>query len=153
MTADRWIESAKARADMESWAKAAAVRALKTGAQTLATLIGTGAVAITDLDWPQMLAVTATSMVLSALTSVAGIPEVATARARRNLPKRLTTLAVRCKMAGALRETAIRRGRLSWGDCLFFVEVEQVSWRPGKPGLFLRENAQRCCAVVVVVVV
>ena len=87
MTADRWIESAKARADMESWAKAAAVRALKTGAQTLATLIGTGAVAITDLDWPQMLAVTATSMVLSALTSVAGIPEVADGKSAAKLAK------------------------------------------------------------------
>ena len=58
------------------WFKAAAVRAVKTGAQTLASLIGTGAVGILALDWPQMLSVTATAMLLSVLTSVAGLPEV-----------------------------------------------------------------------------
>lgn len=62
--------------DYKAWAMAALVRAVKTGAQTLATLIGTGQVGITSLDWPQMLAVTATAMVLSLLTSVAGVPEV-----------------------------------------------------------------------------
>ena len=60
------------------WFKAAAVRAVKTGAQTLASLIGTGAVGILALDWPQMLSVTATAMVLSVLTSIAGLPEVET---------------------------------------------------------------------------
>lgn len=59
-----------------AWLKAAGIRALKTGAQTLASLIGTGAVGILALDWPQMLSVTATAMVLSVLTSVAGLPEV-----------------------------------------------------------------------------
>jgi zinc transporter ZupT len=58
------------------WLKAAGVRALKTGAQTLASLIGTGAVGVLSLDWPQMLSVTATAMVLSVLTSVAGLPEL-----------------------------------------------------------------------------
>lgn len=58
------------------WCKAAMVRAVKTGAQTLASLIGTGAVGILALDWPQMLSVTATAMVLSVLTSIAGLPEV-----------------------------------------------------------------------------
>jgi len=60
------------------WIKAAGVRAIKTGAQTLASLIGTGAVGILALDWPQMLSVTATAMVLSVLTSIAGLPEVST---------------------------------------------------------------------------
>lgn len=60
----------------KQWARAAGIRALKTGAQTLASLIGTGAIGILDLDWPQMLGVTATAMVLSVLTSVAGLPEV-----------------------------------------------------------------------------
>lgn len=59
-----------------AWWAAAGVRALRTGAQALATLIGTGAVGILDLDWPQMLSVTATMMVLSLLTSLAGLPEV-----------------------------------------------------------------------------
>lgn len=58
------------------WWAAAGVRALKTGAQALASLIGTGAVGILDLDWPQMLGVTATMMVFSLLTSLAGLPEV-----------------------------------------------------------------------------
>lgn len=74
------------------WAKAAAIRAVKTGAQTLATLIGTGAVAITDLDWTQMLAVTATSMVLSVLTSVAGLPEVAGGESAAKLAKQRVTV-------------------------------------------------------------
>lgn len=59
-----------------AWARAALVRAVKTGAQTLASLIGTGAVGILELDWAQMAGVTATAVVLSLLTSVAGVPEV-----------------------------------------------------------------------------
>lgn len=58
------------------WWAAAGTRCLKTGAQTLASLIGTGAVGVLALDWPQMLGVTATAMVLSLLTSLAGLPEV-----------------------------------------------------------------------------
>lgn len=60
-----------------AWAKAAGIRAIKTGAQTLVALIGTGAVSVTSLDWSQMLGVAVTAMVVSVLTSVAGVPEVA----------------------------------------------------------------------------
>lgn len=60
-----------------AWLKAAGVRCLKTGAQALASLISTNTVGILALDWPQMLSVTATAMVMSLLTSVAGLPEVA----------------------------------------------------------------------------
>lgn len=56
--------------DSRFW-KAAAERAVKTFAQTLVALIGTGAVGIMDLDWMQMLSVSATATVLSLLTSVA----------------------------------------------------------------------------------
>lgn len=59
------------------WLKAAGIRAIKTGAETLASLIGTGAVGILELDWPQMLSVTSTAMLLSVLASIAGLPEVA----------------------------------------------------------------------------
>ncbi len=59
-----------------AWAKAALIRALKTAAQTLAALIGTGAISIIELDWMQMLGVTATAAVLSVLTSLAGLPEI-----------------------------------------------------------------------------
>lgn len=62
--------------DWQSWLKAAGIRVVKTGAQTLITLIGTDMVSIIQLDWAQMLAVTATTMVLSLLTSIAGLPEV-----------------------------------------------------------------------------
>ena len=62
--------------DLAKWAVAALVRAVKTGAQSLLALIGTTAVSVTSLDWGQMLAVAATAMVASLLTSVAGVPEV-----------------------------------------------------------------------------
>ena len=58
------------------WVVAALVRALKTACQTAVALIGTEAVAITSLDWTQILAVCATTFVLSVLTSIAGVPEV-----------------------------------------------------------------------------
>jgi len=56
--------------DIRFW-KAAAERAIKTFAQTLVALIGTGMVGIMSLDWPQMLSISATATVLSVLTSVA----------------------------------------------------------------------------------
>lgn len=58
------------------WVVAALVRAVKTAAQTAVALIGTELVAITALDWTQILAVCATAFVLSLLTSLAGVPEV-----------------------------------------------------------------------------
>lgn len=60
---------------MKEWIKAALVRAVKTGAQTAVALIGTTMVSIVQLDWVQIAGVCATAMVLSLLTSVAGIPE------------------------------------------------------------------------------
>ena len=60
-----------------AWFRAAGIRAIKTGAQALASLISTSTVGILSLDWPQMLSVTSTAMLLSVLASVAGIPEVA----------------------------------------------------------------------------
>lgn len=62
--------------DLTKWAAAAAIRAIKTAAQTAASLIGTGAVGFTDLDWLQIASVSGVAAVLSLLTSVAGIPEV-----------------------------------------------------------------------------
>lgn len=62
--------------NLKKWAIAAAVRAVKTGAQVALATIGTTAVAITSLDWAQIAAITATAMVCSVLTSIAGVPEV-----------------------------------------------------------------------------
>lgn len=58
------------------WLFAAGIRALKTFAQSVVTLIGTQAVGITSLDWAQIAAVSATTAVVSVATSIAGLPEV-----------------------------------------------------------------------------
>lgn len=57
------------------WLKASAVRAVKTFAQTAVSLITVGQI-ITDLNWIEIIGVSATSAVVSMLTSLAGIPEV-----------------------------------------------------------------------------
>ena len=54
----------------KSFWRGAAERAIKTGAQVLASLITVGQV-ITDIDWPGVLAITATAVVGSLITSVA----------------------------------------------------------------------------------
>jgi len=54
---------------LEFW-KATAERAVKSAAQTLILLIGTGAIGITALNWPELLSLTATAALLSVLTSV-----------------------------------------------------------------------------------
>ena len=59
----------------KEWIKAAAVRAVKTMAQTAVALIGTGAVGFTDLDWMRIVSVAGVAGVLSLLTSLAGLPE------------------------------------------------------------------------------
>jgi len=60
---------------MRTWAKAAAIRALKTVAQTAVATIGTTAV-IEAVDWKLVASASVLAGVLSVLTSVAGLPEV-----------------------------------------------------------------------------
>ena len=57
------------------WFKAAAVRAIKTVAQTAVSLIGVGAV-MSDIDWMMVGSASLLAGILSILTSVAGLPEV-----------------------------------------------------------------------------
>ncbi len=57
------------------WIKAAAVRALKTLAQTAVATIGTTAV-LSEVDWVLVASASALAAILSILTSVAGLPEV-----------------------------------------------------------------------------
>lgn len=59
----------------KKWAKAAAVRAIKTVAQTAAATIGT-AVVMNDVNWVACASAAALAGFLSLLTSVAGLPEV-----------------------------------------------------------------------------
>lgn len=59
----------------KKWFKAAAVRAIKTVAQTAAATIGTAAV-LGDVNWAACASASALAGLLSLLTSVAGLPEV-----------------------------------------------------------------------------
>ena len=58
------------------WWDAALTRAIKTAAEVFVATIGTNTVAITDLDWPTIIGLAATSAVLSLCVSLAGLPEV-----------------------------------------------------------------------------
>ena len=60
---------------MTKWMKAAAVRAVKTVAQTAVATIGASAV-LSAVDWPVVVSASVLAGVLSLLTSVAGLPEV-----------------------------------------------------------------------------
>lgn len=57
------------------WAAAAAVRAVKTAAQSALGVIG-ASVALGEVDWALVASAAALAAIVSALTSVAGIPEV-----------------------------------------------------------------------------
>lgn len=59
----------------KNWLRAAAVRAVKTVAQTAAATIGTAA-AMGEVDWLLTVSAAALAGVLSLLTSAAGLPEV-----------------------------------------------------------------------------
>lgn len=61
----------------KTWTKAAAVRAVKTVAQTAVAMIGTTAL-ISEVDWLAVGSAAVLAGVLSVLTSVAGLPEVKT---------------------------------------------------------------------------
>ena len=59
----------------KEWAVAALIRALKTFAQTFASMIAVGA-AFSEIDWLRALSVSGVAFVLSMLTSLGGLPEV-----------------------------------------------------------------------------
>lgn len=59
----------------KAWAKAAAVRAIKTFAQTMIGGISIGA-ALDEVNWMYIGSVAIVAAILSVLTSLAGLPEV-----------------------------------------------------------------------------
>ncbi len=60
----------------KKWLKAAAVRTVKTMAETAIALIGTNTMGITDVDWLGVLSACALSGVVTILTCIKGLPEV-----------------------------------------------------------------------------
>lgn len=60
---------------MKEWLKAAAVRAIKTVAQTAIAMIGTSVV-MDEVNWAMVGSAALLAGVLSLLTSVAGLPEL-----------------------------------------------------------------------------
>ena len=61
--------------DLKQWFKAAAIRAIKTVAQTAVATIGASA-AMSEVDWKFCLSAALLAGIVSMLTSVAGLPEV-----------------------------------------------------------------------------
>jgi hypothetical protein len=59
----------------KAWAYAAAVRAVKTIAQTAIGCIGAGVV-LSDVSWPMVASAAVLAGIVSILTSIAGLPEV-----------------------------------------------------------------------------
>ena len=60
----------------KEWLRAAAIRAVKTMAQTAVALIGTNAIGVTEVNWFAVGSAAALAGIVSVLTSVAGLPEV-----------------------------------------------------------------------------
>ena len=57
------------------WLKAAGIRAVKTFAQTAASLVTVGAL-LSDINWTMVLSASAVAFIYSILTSLAGLPEI-----------------------------------------------------------------------------
>lgn len=58
----------------KTWLRAAAIRAVRTVAQTAVAMIGTTAV-IAEVDWRAVISAAVLAGVLSVLTSLTGLPE------------------------------------------------------------------------------
>ena len=58
-----------------TWLTSAAIRAVRTIAQTAVALLTTGAVGLLDVDWLSVASASALAGVVSILTSLTGLPE------------------------------------------------------------------------------
>lgn len=65
----------KVSVDTQKWVKSAAVRAIKTMAQTAVSVIAVGST-VANVDWKLAASSAVVAGVVSILTSVAGLPEV-----------------------------------------------------------------------------
>ena len=65
----------KVSVNTKEWFKKAGIRAVKTFAQSMASLMTIG-VAISEIDWGYIASVSVVSAIYSIVTSLAGIPEV-----------------------------------------------------------------------------
>ena len=63
------------RQNFKAWAKAAAIRAVRTVAQTALGMFTVG-MAANEVDWKYVASVSLVAGVFSILTSIAGLPEV-----------------------------------------------------------------------------
>lgn len=63
--------------EFKKWLKAAGIRAVKTVAETALAVIGTNAVGITDVDWLGLLSACLLSGIITLLTCIKGLPEIA----------------------------------------------------------------------------
>ena len=61
--------------NFKKWLKAAAIRAVRTVAQSALATLGTSAV-LDEVNWKMVLSAAVLAGILSLLTSVAGLPEV-----------------------------------------------------------------------------
>ena len=64
------------KVNFKEWIKAASIRAIKTVAQTAVAIIGTSTI-VTDVNWKVVACSAALAGIVSLLTSVAGLPELA----------------------------------------------------------------------------
>ena len=60
----------------KNWIRAAAIRSVKTVAQTAVGMLTGNMVGIMDVNWVAVASVSAMAGIVSVLTSVAGLPEV-----------------------------------------------------------------------------
>lgn len=65
----------KVSVDTKEWIKKASIRAVKTMAQTFVATVGT-ATYMGAVDWKMVISASVLAGILSAVTSIAGIPEV-----------------------------------------------------------------------------
>lgn len=71
----KFVEWLKSQKKAIKWLKAACIRAVKTFAQTAASLVTVGAL-ISEINWTMVLSASAVAFIYSVLTSLAGLPEI-----------------------------------------------------------------------------